>query len=153
MDYYQINAKYKPSDTHIKCVYESLDKRSRKNVYILYDTPLSVEICNANRGLLFVFADNVERAGEAGQCVIRRCENSVGLRVRISPFIPYTDIIYDKFETVIKNDINILYELNKTRSIVLASAYLEDCGYPITKCRQLLHAELNKFCCGYHYVL
>ena len=44
-----------------------------------------IEMCKARRNCLFVFGDNFRRIGNAGQAIIRNCENAIGLPTKRAP--------------------------------------------------------------------
>lgn len=52
---------------------------------INYTNNLSVELCRANPGAIFVFGDNLIRAGNAGQAIIRKEPNAFGIPTKRYP--------------------------------------------------------------------
>ena len=52
---------------------------------IEYQKIFSVEDCNNNPDKLYVFGDNFDRWGKAGQAVIRDCPNAVGIATKRRP--------------------------------------------------------------------
>lgn len=56
----------------------------------------SVEKCINNPNKLYIFGDNLQRYGMAGQAIIRRCKNATGLATKISPSMEEEAFFNDK---------------------------------------------------------
>jgi len=133
----------------------SIARRTRCNVYILSDILLTPELCERHRGKVFVFADNSERWGKAGQAIIRDCPNSFGIRTKVSPRVYVTDQMFEKYCSWVKDDLETLLQMNHFRDVVLhASGYgngLADMPKRAPKCYEYLNLALNKFCGGNYF--
>jgi hypothetical protein len=42
-------------------------------------------LCNKNKDKIFIFGDNLERAGMLGQAIIRNCSNAFGIPTKYKP--------------------------------------------------------------------
>lgn len=103
---------------------------------------------------IFVFGDNIERAGHGGQAVIRSCENSFGIRTKKQPKNTtsafFSDSDYILFRRMIDHDFENLDDLNREHPIVLSAN-----GYgtgrallynTAPRCYTYLVTKLNHFC-------
>lgn len=52
---------------------------------IIISSELSVDQCNQKQDSLFVFGDNIQGWGKAGQAIIRDCKNSFGIPTKYEP--------------------------------------------------------------------
>jgi len=72
----------------------------------------SIDECSNNKNKLYVFGDNTIRKGNAGQAVIRNCENSVGIATKINPGMKGNDFMSDNEEKhwdIILSDLTHIY--------------------------------------------
>lgn len=69
----------------------------------------SVEICLNNPNKLFIFGDNTQRYGKAGQAQIRECQNSVGLATKFNPGMNdydfFSDARFEECSTIMERDV------------------------------------------------
>jgi len=69
----------------------------------------SIEQCRLNFKSLFIFGDSLERYGEAGQAIIRREVNSIGIATKKKPSMQenafFTDVEYEQNCKLIDEDI------------------------------------------------
>lgn len=69
----------------------------------------SVEICLNNPNKLFIFGDNTQRYGKAGQAQIRECQNSVGLATKFNPGMNdhdfFSDARLEECSTIMEQDV------------------------------------------------
>lgn len=71
--------------------------------------------CMNYSSYIFVYGDNNERVGNAGQAIIRHCENAMGIRTKVTPgvrdFDYFTDEDFDKYSKWIDEDIEAIKQL------------------------------------------
>lgn len=81
----------------------------------------SIEKCRANPRSIYIFGDNLLRAGKAGQASIRSCNNAIGIATKKKPSMLesafFSDKEYDKLEPFLKK------EMDKIINILLSNDF------------------------------
>jgi len=82
---------------------------------IIYQKWIKRADLKANPGKLYVFGDNLERAGYGGQAKEMRGEpNAIGIATKFSPYLHdsafFTDARYDEIWNKIEDDLYVLVE-------------------------------------------
>ena len=76
----------------------------------------------ANPEKLYIFGDNIERKGKAGQAVIRDADNAIGIATKESSRVFMDDVNFEANRAVIDSDIEkIIQEAKKYDSVVFPS--------------------------------
>jgi len=82
----------------------------------------SIEQCRLNYKSLFVFGDNCEHYGEAGQAIIRREINSIGISTKKKPSMQedafFTDVEYEQNCKIIDEDIQRVKDYAKEKGFM-----------------------------------
>lgn len=95
---------------------------------------LSPEVCAKHPGVTFVFGDNLEGWGKAGQACIRDCENSIGIPTKRRPSMDNDAFFSDKPDefTAVRNALSRISKMKHigipTRGIGTGLAKLPECS-------------------------
>lgn len=85
-----------------------------------YAERFSIELCQANPDKVYVFGDNLIRAGTAGQACIRREYNSFGVPTKRYPAVTehsyFSDAACERNHVL--NALRELYQMGKFRTLV-----------------------------------
>lgn len=102
-----------------------MKETSVKNCYVT-DKMFTPDFVGGHFNKTFVFGDNERHIGMGGQAIIRKMENSIGIRTKKSPSYDddafWSDDDYDKNVKMIDEDISaIKYLLYNNLSVVFSS--------------------------------
>lgn len=91
---------------------------------VVYQKFIHRDDLHRNRGVLYLFGDNVQRRGMGGQAAEMRGEpNAIGVRTKRAPFIGpgafFTDEEFDKTKEMIWNDLEPAFAHVKKGGIVV----------------------------------
>jgi len=85
---------------------------------------LTIEICEKNPDMFFVFGDNLLEQGKAGQAVIRDCDNAFGIPTKRAPCMKENCFFSDRVDELlaIQNSLMFLYGVNQALNIAWPKA-------------------------------
>ncbi|MCF6783741.1 hypothetical protein [Stutzerimonas stutzeri] len=92
----------------------------------LTETHLSIELLRANPDRIYVFGDNLQRRGLAGQAVIRCEDNAFGVPTKRAPSMAQSAFFSDQPDEVnaVLQALRELYVLSKSKAVVFPTAGL-----------------------------
>lgn len=105
----------------------------------------TIQKCRANPSLVYVFGDNLIKAGTAGQACIRQEPNSFGVPTKRYPALQEHSFFHDtacEREHILRA-LRELYILGKTRTIVFPSKGLGTGLAKMPEKSPLIYAEMN----------
>ena len=127
--------------------------RGQKSAIYLCHTHFTKGLCIKYPDYIFVFGDNIARAGNGGQAIIREMNNSVGIRTKKAPTTFVHSYFYEKdfdvFRNYIDNDFDNLESLLHDHPLVFSSqGYgngLAELHIRAPSCYKYLCQKLNNF--------
>lgn len=99
-------------------VYKRFKHKVNKMKNIVVDF-LSIELCEKNPTTIFVYGDNLIDKGEAGQAIIRNCENAFGIPTKRLPCMYEKCFFSDKEDELfaVQQALMFLYGANQARNL------------------------------------